>query len=179
MRIQPHFKNNRAALWSTGRLPLPPDKRRSGVAAVECAVLLPIMLLLVLGTIELGTALRAQTILQSAVREAGRLASMDWRFVVAENQTPNQKVDQDIRNFVSASGLPGADLIIRIEHAEGDDEGQTFDISDDDNSLELLLIEIELPYTSISLFPVRHMYGKNVRAAMVMRAGIGGGTLTN
>jgi len=141
--------------------------------------MLPVMLVLVLGTIELGTALRAQTILQSAVREAGRLASMDWRFVVAENQTPNQKVEQDIRNFVTASGLPGDDLVISIEYAEGDDEGTTFDIADEDNDLQLLMIEIELPYTSISLFPVKHMYGKNVRASVVMRAGLGGGSLTN
>lgn len=152
---------------------------RSGVAAVECAVILPVMLVLVLGTIELGTALRAQTILQSAVREAGRLASMDWRFIVADNQTPNQKVEQDIRNFVSASGLPGNDLTISIVYAEGSNEGEVFDISDEDNDLELLQIEIELPYTSISLFPVKHMYGKNVRASVVMRAGIAGGSLGN
>lgn len=155
------------------------DKSRSGVAAVECAVVLPVLMLMVLGTIELGTALRAQTILQSAVREAGRLASMDWRYVVAENETPNEKVVRDIRNFVSASGLPGEDLTISIEHAEGDNKGQEFDISDQDNDLELLLIEIELPYSSISLYPTHYMGGRNVRASIVMRAGLGGGSLTN
>lgn len=152
---------------------------RRGVAAVECAVVLPMMLVLVLGLIELGTALRATTIMQSAVREAGRLASMDWRYVVDSGETPNDKVEQDIRNYVTASGLPGDDLIVRIEHAEGEQEGSDFDISDEENELGLVLIEVELPYSSISLFPVRYMGGTNIRAGVVSRAGIAGGSLTN
>ena len=152
---------------------------RRGVAAVECAIVLPMMLVLVLGLVELGTALRATTIMQSAVREAGRLASMDWRYVVDSGETPNGKVEQDIRNYVSASGLPGDDLIVSIEHAEGAQEGSEFDISDEENELGLVLIEVELPYSSISLFPVRYMGGTNIRAGVVSRAGIAGGSLTN
>jgi len=154
-------------------------RKRSGVAAVECAVVLPVMLVLVLGLIEIGTALRASTIMQSAIREAGRLASMDWRYVVENGQTPNEKVEQDIRNFVTASGLPGDDLIVSIEFAEGENEGNPFDIQDTDNELELMLIEVELPYSSISLFPTNYLGGQNVRAGMVSRAGIAGGNLTN
>jgi hypothetical protein len=153
--------------------------KRSGVAAVECAIVLPVMLVLVLGLIEIGTALRASTIMQSAVREAGRLASMDWRYVVEGGETPNEKVERDIRNFVTASGLPGADLTVSIEFAEGDSEGTPFDIQDSDNELELMLIEVELPYSSISLFPMRYMGGRNIRAGVVSRAGIAGGNLTN
>jgi len=157
---------------------IPAAQLRQGVAVVECAIVLPVMLVLVLGTIELGTALRASTILQSAVREAGRLASMDWRYVVEDGDTPNQKVERDIRNFVSASGLPGNNLFVSIEHAEGQSKGADFDISDPNNNLALLLIEVELPYSSISLFPVNYMGGSNVRAGLISRAGIAGGSLT-
>lgn len=154
-------------------------RRRSGIAALECAVVLPMMLVLVLGLIELGTALRASTIMQSAVREAGRLASMDWRYVVDDGETPNEKVERDIRNYVTASGLPGDDLIVSVTYAEGDSAGSDFDIADANNDLELMLIEVELPYSSISLFPVRYMGGTNIRAGVVSRAGIAGGSLTN
>jgi len=154
-------------------------QKRKGVAAVECAIILPMMMMMVLGLIEIGTALRAATIMQSAVREAGRLASMDWRYVVEDGVTPNSKVEQDIRNFVTASGFPGDDLIVSIEYAEGASEGSDFDISDADNELELLLIEVELPYSSISLFPTKYMGGTNLRAGVVSRAGIAGGSLTN
>ena len=154
-------------------------QNRKGVAAVECAIVLPIMMVLVLGLIEIGTALRASTIMQSSVREAGRLASMDWRYVVEDGETPNAKVEQDIRNFVTASGLPGDDLVVSIEHAEGDSAGAEFDISDADNELKLILIEITLPYASISLFPTQYMGGTDLRAGVVSRAGIAGGSLTN
>ena len=154
-------------------------QNRKGVAAVECAMMLPIMMVLVLGLIEMGTALRASTIMQSSVREAGRLASMDWRYVVEDGETPNLKVEQDIRNFVTASGLPGEDLVVSIEHAEGDSAGTKFDISDSDNQLKLILIEITLPYSSISLFPTQYMGGRNLRAGLVSRAGIVGGNLAN
>ena len=154
-------------------------QNRKGVAAVECAMMLPIMMVLVLGLIEMGTALRASTIMQSSVLEAGRLASMYWRYVVEDGETPNRKVEQDIRNFVTASGLPGEDLVVSIEHAEGDSAGTEFDISDSDNQLKLILIEITMPYSSISLFPTEYMGGRDLRAGLVSRAGIAGGDLAN
>ena len=80
---------------------------RKAAAVVEAAVVLPMMLILVLGTIEMGSALRASTIMQSSVREAGRLANMNWSDVVESGDTPNAKIERDIRNYVTASGLPG------------------------------------------------------------------------
>ncbi len=156
-----------------------PGPARRVVAAVECAIILPVMLFLVLGLIELGTALRAATILDSAVREAGRLATMDWRYVVDSSDTPNEKVERDLRNFVTASGLPGDDLIVSIEFAEGDAAGTPFDISDENNELELMLIELQLPYSSVSLFPTNYLDGVTIRAGLVLRAGINSGGLTN
>lgn len=151
------------------------SKPRRGVAAVECAVVLPMFLILTLGTIEMGTALRASTIMQSATREAGRLVSMKWSNLTSGTDTPNAKIERDLRNFVTASGLPGADLDINIIFADGDKKGQPFDISDEENDLELVKIQMTLPYSSISLFPTRYMGGKAVGASLVLRAGLGGG----
>ncbi|MEO2014747.1 MAG: TadE family protein [Fuerstiella sp.] len=152
---------------------------RSGVAVLEAAVVLPMMLILVLGTIEMGSALRASTIMQSAVREAGRLANMNWSDVVDADDTPNAKIERDIRNYVTASGLPGSALIVSIVHADGESAGLMFDISDEANELEMLKIEIIMPYSAISLFPSNHMAGTNVRAFLILRAGLGGGALSS
>ena len=151
------------------------DERRRGVAALEAAVVMPMMLILVLGTIEMGTALRASTIMQSAAREAGRIANMNWGNVVEAGDTPNAKVERDLRNFVTASGLPGSALSISITHAEGANTGTTFDISDETNDLKMMAIKLSLPYSSISLFPTHHMANTNVSATLVLRAGMGGG----
>jgi len=150
-------------------------EKRRGVAALEAAVVTPMLLVLVLGTIEMGTALRASTIMQSAVREAGRLASMDWRYIVADDDTPNAKLVRDLRNFVTASGLPGDELTVSVIHADGDDEGENFDLTDPDNNLKLIKIELSLPYSQISLWPNRYLGGSNVNARLIMRAGMGAG----
>lgn len=150
------------------------DERR-GVAALEAAVVMPVMIILVLGTIEMGTALRAGTIMQSAVREAGRLANMKWSDHVEQGDTPNAKVERDLRNFVTASGLPGNQLTITITHADGENQGQPFDISDSDNDLEMMTIRLTLAYSEISLFPTHYMDGKDVSASLTLRAGMGSG----
>ena len=158
---------------------------RRGVAALEAAVVTPMLLVLVLGTIEMGSALRASTIMQSAVREAGRLANMDWQQVVQEGDTPNEKLERDLRNYLMASGISPYsvdesgnevdELDFSIVHADGDNEGDPFDLSDPDNELELATIQIALPYSQVSLFPTRYMNGTNLNARLVLRAGAGGG----
>ncbi len=151
------------------------NQSRRGVAALEAAVVTPMLLVLVLGTIEIGTALRASTIMQSAVREAGRLASMDWRYIVEDGDTPNAKMERDLRNFVTASGLPGSQLTIDVVHADGEDAGQDFDLTDTDNNLKLIKIELSLPYSQVSLFPNRYLGGSAVNARLIMRARMGAG----
>jgi Flp pilus assembly protein TadG len=54
-----------------------------GVAAVEFALLLPMLLLLVFGIIDFGRALNAQITLTQAAREGARLASVGSTNVVA------------------------------------------------------------------------------------------------
>lgn len=157
----------------------PVGRSRHGAALVELAHLTPVVLMLVMGVVEMGTALRASTILTSACREAGRLVAMDWRYIVQENQTPNDKVALDLKNFVTAAGLKGADTTVTITHADGENAGQTFDLSDPDNDLQLVKIEVSLPYSSISLFPVNYMQNSTIKAKLVMRATTKGGSLTN
>ncbi len=155
------------------------QSNRGGAAMMECAITLPVLLIMVLGILEIGSALRASTILQSACREAGRLASMDWRYIIVEGQTPNEKLEQDLRNFVSASGLQGDDLTVNLVFADGAQAGQVFDLSNENNDLQLIKIEAVLPYSSVSVFPVRFLEGKSLKASVIMRATMSGGSLTH
>jgi hypothetical protein len=104
---------------------------------------------------------------------------MDWRYIVSDDQTPNQKLEQDLRNFVTASGLPGADMTINLVFADGANAGQVFDLSNQNNDLQMIRIEAVLPYSSVSLFPVRFLGGKSLKASVVMRATMSGGSLTH
>jgi hypothetical protein len=148
-----------------------PDCRRKGAALVEFALMAPLFLLLVLGTIEGGQALETSNILTAGVREAGRLAAMDWEDSIPNGMTPNAKIIKDIRNFVNAAGLPGDDLEISITSVEGEDEGDTFDLSDPDNNLRLFRISAEIDYSDVSPFPATFMKGQTITASLVFRSG--------
>jgi Flp pilus assembly protein TadG len=154
-------------------------KQRKGAAMVECAITLPLLIVMVLGVLEIGSALRASTILQSACRESGRLTAMDWRYIVHDSQTPNQKVEQDLKNFISAAGLKGSDSTVTITHADGASVGQTFDLADPVNDLQFVRVEVTLPYHSVSVFPVTYLGGKTLKASIVMRATTKGGSLSD
>ena len=105
------------------------QQSRRGAALVEFAIIAPVFLTLVLGTIELGNALRVSNTLSAAVRQGGRLSAMDWEGIVPTGTTANQKVTDDIRNFITAAGLPGNQVTITITSAEGIDQGQPFDLA--------------------------------------------------
>ena len=60
--------------------------RDRGAAAVEFALLLPVLLLLVFGIIDFGRALNAQITLTQAAREGARLAALGEPNVVSRTQ---------------------------------------------------------------------------------------------
>ncbi|HCS53611.1 TadE family protein [Rubinisphaera sp.] len=146
-------------------------EKRRGAALVEFAIVSPIFMFLILGMVEMGNALEATTQLSAALREAGRLASMDWAELVPEGQSPNDKVIRDIRNFLKAGGYPGDDITITLTSADGNDAGQTFDLADPANERRLFKIEATIPFEQISTFPHGLMRGRNITARIVMRAG--------
>jgi len=168
----------RRSLLFTGRTAAPRSAQgcragvsRRGAATVEFAVLAPLFLLLVLGTVELGSAINHSQTMHSALREAGRLASMDYKQILPPDTNINLKITQDLRNFLTAGGIPGNLVTISIEHAGGANDGQPFDLSDPDNELELFRILASVPYPSVSAMPLRYMEGQTLTAQMTYRKG--------
>jgi Flp pilus assembly protein TadG len=145
--------------------------KRRGAAVVEFAVLIPLFLMLVLGTWEMGTALTAGTKMAAAIREGGRLASMDFQDTLGDDETINEKVIKDIKNFLTASGIPGDMVTITITHADGENAGEDFDLADGANYLELFTIRALVNYEDISTFPLDYMAGQQVEAKLVFRKG--------
>jgi Flp pilus assembly protein TadG len=62
------------------------NARDRGGAAVEFALLLPLLLLLIFGIIDFGRALNAQITLTQAAREGARLEALDQPNVVSRTQ---------------------------------------------------------------------------------------------
>lgn len=71
--------------------------QRAGVAAVELAIVLPLLLLLLLGVWELGRYIEVQQLLNNACREGGRQASTGVRTV--------SQVKADVVNYLKVNGI--------------------------------------------------------------------------
>ena len=144
---------------------------RRGAACVEFAFTAPLFVLMLLGICEIGRAVNATSQLTASIREAGRLACMDFTDLIPAGMTANEKIEQDIRNFLNASGLPSNQVTIAITHATGSKEGQTFDLEDSANYLELFRIDASIPYTAVSGVPLSFMEDRTLGATIVFRRG--------
>ena len=78
-------------------------RSESGASAVEFALLLPVLMLILFGIIEFGMALYRQAILTNASREGARLA-----IVASVPPITNAAVDTKIDAYLTAAGInPG------------------------------------------------------------------------
>src|SRR4051812_13140368 len=75
----------------------PRKSRRRGVAAVEFAVLLPLLILMLAGVWEVGRYVEVQQLLSTAVREGGRQAATGNKNLAA--------VQQCVANYLNKNGI--------------------------------------------------------------------------
>lgn len=92
--------------------------RDRGAAAVEFALLLPVLLLVLFGLIDFGRALNAQITLTQAAREGARLAALGQPSVVSRTQaaaTGLSPVSVTVTGCPSGSGL-AADASVKVSY---------------------------------------------------------------
>jgi hypothetical protein len=134
---------------------------------VEFAFIAPVLLALVLGVITSSQLYDMQSQLSMAAREGARLAAMDRSDILGDGQSTNQKITNDIRNFLDACGLPGDEVEVSI--TEVDNPGVTFDLDDPNNDLELFQLRVELPYSLADWMGIPGMGDYSLMAQVVFR----------
>ncbi len=147
------------------------ERARRGSVVVEFAFLAPVLVVLVLGMAEASRLLNIQNHLATAARQGARLAAMNRTGMLGEGQTTNQKIINDIQNFLDACGLPGDQASVTI--SEADNPNTPFDLDDPANDLELFQVLVELPYSAVNPlgppdvgFTAKVVF-RNARAAIV------------
>jgi Flp pilus assembly protein TadG len=110
--------------------------RRRAAAAVELAILLPVVLLpLMIGIWELGRIVEVQQVLDNAVREGARQA--------ASGRKTNAQVAQCVLQYISDAGLNDANANVTVTNlTSGLDAASA-------NQLDHLHVSISLPYTDV------------------------------
>jgi Flp pilus assembly protein TadG len=145
--------------------------KRSGAATVEMAFVLPVFITLAMGTIQTGMQIVSAQTLTTALREAGRLASMDYSSRLQSGQTINQQVIQDIRNFLTAEKIDGSKVTITITHADGTASGTAFDLGDPNNNLQMFKIQASVPFSAICSVTFYPTTKNTINASVVYRKG--------
>lgn len=122
---------------------------RRGAVAVEFAVVAPVLVALVLGMIELGRAFEMQNQLEVAAREGARFASMDRDGILQPGQSSNQKLTEDVKNFLASNGFPRDKVNVAVKDFENPDED--FDIDDPANDLRLFEVRVSIDLSEVGL----------------------------
>ena len=108
---------------------------RRGVAAVELAVVAPVLLTLLLGLWEVGRLVEVQQVLANAVREGARQAST--------GQKTNSQVSQAVLQYVSDAGLSNAGAVVTVTNlTSGNDAAAA-------NQLDHFQVQVTIPFNSV------------------------------
>ena len=75
----------------------------------------------------------------------------------------------DIKNFLTANGLPGDQATVSI--TPPDDDSTTLDLNDPDNELELFRVRVEFSYADVNPFSVPYNNDWTMSASIVFRNG--------
>ncbi|MCA9040093.1 MAG: hypothetical protein KDA65_07100, partial [Planctomycetaceae bacterium] len=73
--------------------------------------------------------------------------------------------------YLQAVGVPKDHVQIDIVGAEGDMEGQPFDLNDPDNEYGLFKVTATIPYEHVGTFSSKYMTQRDVSASLVFRSG--------
>ena len=154
-------------------------QNRRGVAAVEFALIAPVFLALILGMVAVRRAVHTSTIMDAALAQSGRLASMDAGLELPPGMNLNDKIILDVRNFLRASGIENDESNLTITITRADDgsgnaldpmpnppsSGENFDLSDAANRNRLFRLGIEIPKnaTGSSLTDIMNLEGSKAK----------------
>jgi Flp pilus assembly protein TadG len=141
----------------------PPSRRagRRGVAAVEAAVTLPLLMTLLLGVWEVGRMLEINATMTNAVREGVRFAAGGvWN----GQPVTVAMVEQQVKDYLTAAGFPPAAVdgaVVTVTNLSGSSWINPCDASPLDHFRVTVTIPPGTAYASLQWSPLSTMTGTN------------------
>jgi Flp pilus assembly protein TadG len=142
---------------------------RKGAVAVEFAIVAPVLLAIMFGMIQYGKAFEMQNQLQVAAREGARFASMDHTGMLSSGQTANQKLIQEVKNFLATYGIAQSDVTVTVK--DHTNPTADFNLDDPKNDLKLFDVKVSMNYSKVSLTPVSANNDYSLTGKVVFRNG--------
>ena len=135
---------------------IPAGRRRTGAAMLEAAIVLPILIMLFLGIIEMGRVMMLNQVATNAAREGARLAIVPG--------ASNAAVTTAVNNYLDNAGVSGSSRSVVVMNQS--DVATTVDAIP---SKESVTIRISFPYSSNTWGFTRIMAGKTLVSEVTMR----------
>lgn len=129
-----------------------PSKKQSrrGAAVVEFALIAPVFLILILGSIEFSRAVIVQQEITNASREGARVGSYD-------STTAASTVTSAVSTFLSNVGINGATVTVSPNPPSNATDGQP------------VTVTVSIPFNSVSWLPTPvYLGGQTLQATSVM-----------
>jgi Flp pilus assembly protein TadG len=130
------------------------DHARRAAAAVEFAVVAPLLFVLLLGIIEFGRGMMVIELLNSAARNGARVGALQG--------TSTATINTAVSNALTNSGVNGATTTVLVNGASADaSTAQTGDA---------ITVSVSVPYNSVSWLPTGFfLENSNLGTNVVMR----------
>jgi hypothetical protein len=142
---------------------------RRGAVAVEFACVAPLLLGVIVGMLDLSRVYSVQNVLEAAAREGARFAGLDRSGLMLQNQTANQKLITDVKNYLASNNIDPSAVTVSVVKAS--DPTQSFDLDDPENALELFHVRVEVPYSKICYTSLKKPSDYNLAAVLTFRNG--------
>jgi Flp pilus assembly protein TadG len=134
---------------------------------VEFALVAPVFLAMVMGVTEVSRLFELQNQLQVAAREGARTAVMDRSNLGSAGQSTNDKVIQDVKNILAATGIDPSQINVQI--VSHDNPSAAFDLDSAANSLKYFELKISVPYSATSSIVPDDMTNVSLGSKVVFR----------
>lgn len=117
---------------------------RSGLAAVELGLLLPVLMMLLIGVWEIARVAQVKEILMNAAREGSRQA--------ASGRLTNSQVQLIVSRYVQNNGLPTANLVTSVSNltSSGTDASNA-------SQFDQIRVQAALPFGDVRLVALDFM----------------------
>src|SRR5262249_9583400 len=123
-------------------------------AAVEFAVVAPLLFLLLLGMIEFGRGFMVSELLTNAARAGCRVGVL--------NGSSNDTITTSVTNALTSAGITGATTTVQVNGAVADANPAC--------TGDAVTVLVEIPYSRVTWLPLNPFLGdKTLRATVVMR----------
>ncbi len=128
----------------------PKRSSRRGAAIVEFAIIAPLFLTLVAGTIEISRAIIVQQVLTNASREGARIGSYD-------STTATSTITSAVNTYLSNEGITGATTTVSPNPPSVAADGQSISVT------------VSIPFNTVSWLPSPfYLGGQTLTATSVM-----------